>query len=1654
MVPCGPVFGHGVVEKERDVMSEQFDTLRTEILARISAAYAALPGGEDRPDFVDRYYQHVGTEELAAREASTLAGAALAHRGLAQERQPGTAKVVVFNPDETTDGWSSPRTVVQIVTDDMPFLVDSVTGALVGQDIDIHLLVHPQLVVSRDAVGQLEQILDADPAGEGRQHAVGDLPESWMMLTIDRQTDGGRRKRLKEIIHNVLEDVREAVEDWPKMRTRCLVMAAELEGSPPAGVASGTVDQAVQFLRWMAENHFTFLGYREYHLVQQDDGEHLEPLTGSGLGLLRSDPVLRSSPALSLQASALAHAPEVLVLTKANSRSTVHRMTYLDYVGVRTFDEHGEVVGERRFLGLYASTAYTDSVTRIPLVQDKVQAILEGSGAAPDSHTGKDLMGILETYPRDELFQASVDQLLGTAMAVTQIQERRRTKLFLRIDDLGRFVSCLVYIPRDRYNTAVRLRMADILQKAFDGDSIEFSARVSESALSRLQFVVRAAKGERIRELSAAETDRLERRLVEVSRTWSDRLGDGLREAHGAIEGDRLLDRFTGGFSAAYEDTFSVAQGVADLRHLDLLDATRRTSVALYRPQGAPESVRRFKLFRADPLSLTDILPIFAHMGVEVVDEQPYEVTRADGELLHVYDFGLRVSDPTLWSSMGHDRLRVLFEGAVLAVWEGRAESDGLNQLVLRAHLTWRQVVLLRMIARYLRQTRSTFSQEYIEDALVANPGITADLTELFETRFDPERHDGLASADRAAAEQAIVARVTDALDDVASLDHDRIIRSVLAVIRAALRTNAYQSGPEGEYKASVSLKLQPKLVPDMPAPYPMFEIWCYSPRVEGVHLRFGPVARGGLRWSDRREDFRTEVLGLVKAQMVKNAVIVPTGSKGGFYAKQLPDPAVDRAAWLAEGQAAYRVFISSLLDLTDNRVGGAIVPPERVVRHDADDPYLVVAADKGTATFSDIANGVAQSYSFWLDDAFASGGSAGYDHKGMGITARGAWESVKRHFREMGVDTQSQDFTVVGVGDMSGDVFGNGMLLSEHIRLIAAFDHRHVFLDPTPDAATSYAERSRLFELPRSSWDDYDRDLISDGGGVFARSLKSVPISAQMRDALGLPAETTSMTPTELIHAILLAPVDLLWNGGIGTYVKAVTEDNLSIGDRANDAIRVNGKELRVKVVGEGGNLGCSQLGRIEAALAGVRINTDAIDNSAGVDTSDHEVNIKILLREMVRSGELALEDRNILLASMTDDVAAHVLRDNYEQNVLLGNARAQEHPMLTVHQRLVHWLEDRGDLDRGLEFLPSDGDLVQRGLDGLGLKSPEFAVLVAYTKLALKDDLLASGLPDDPYFADALAGYFPPALQERYPGPISAHPLRREIVTNSIANSMVNRGGITFAFRAAEETGASVEQITRAFVVSREVFGLTPWVQRIEALDNVISTAAQTRLYLEFRRLLDRVVRWFLEARSGQVDIGAEVARFGPVVAELAPQVPNLLKGGEKDRLRRRVASFVADGVPEDLARDAAGLLDSYSLLDIVDLATETGRAPSDVAPLYYLVSEQFGIDAMLVKVTGLPREDRWDALARGAMRDDLYAVLESLTRSVLTHASQQGVLAGAPEGTPEAMLTAWLAANADPVRRAEGSMSGIVRLERPNIAALSVALRTLRSVLRSTT
>ncbi|WP_405664484.1 NAD-glutamate dehydrogenase [Streptomyces sp. RK9] len=1600
--------------------------------------------------FLQRYYLHTAPEDLSDRDPVDVFGAAYSHFRLAENRPQGTANVRVHTPTVEENGWNCSHSIVEVVTDDMPFLVDSVTNELSRQGRGIHVVIHPQVVVRRDLTGKLLDVLpEGQNAGAERPHDA--VTESWIHVEIDRETDRADLKQITADLLRILSDVRETVEDWDKMRDAALRIADELPTEPTADdVRDQEVEEARELLRWLAADHFTFLGYREYDLTDEDS---LAAVPGTGLGILRADPhhsegddhhpVSPSFNRLPADARAKAREHKLLVLTKANSRSTVHRPSYLDYVGVKKFDENGEVVGERRFLGLFSSAAYTESVRRVPVIRRKVEEVLKGAGFTPNSHDGRDLLQILETYPRDELFQTPADELRSIVTSVLYLQERRRLRLYLRKDEYGRYYSALVYLPRDRYTTGVRLRIIDILKEELNGASVDFTAWNTESILSRIHFVVRVPKGGEVPDLSDADVERIEARLVEAARSWADGFGEALTAELGEERAAELLRRYANAFPEGYKADHTPRAAVADLVHLERLSqqSQKDFALSLYEPVGAAPDERRFKIYRSGAqISLSAVLPVLQRLGVEVTDERPYELRCSDRTSAWIYDFGLRM--PKAQNGNGDylgDDGRARFQEAFAAAWTGEAEVDGFNSLVLRAGLNWRQAMVLRAYAKYLRQAGSTFSQDYMEDTLLNNVHTTRLLVSLFEARMSPDRQ-------RAGTEltDGLLEELDGALDQVASLDEDRILRSFLTVIKATLRTNFFQEAAGGKPHSYVSMKLDPQAIPDLPEPRPAYEIWVYSPRVEGVHLRFGKVARGGLRWSDRREDFRTEILGLVKAQMVKNTVIVPVGAKGGFVAKQLPDPSVDRDAWLAEGVACYKTFISALLDITDNLVAGEVVPPADVVRHDEDDTYLVVAADKGTATFSDIANEVAESYNFWLGDAFASGGSAGYDHKGMGITARGAWESVKRHFRELGHDTQTEDFTAVGVGDMSGDVFGNGMLLSEHIRLVAAFDHRHIFIDPNPDAATSYAERRRLFELPRSSWADYNKELLSAGGGIFPRSAKAIQLNAHIRQALGIETGGAKMTPAELMQAILKAPVDLLWNGGIGTYVKAGAESHADVGDKANDAIRVDGADLRVKVVGEGGNLGLTQLGRIEFARAGGRINTDAIDNSAGVDTSDHEVNIKILLNAVVQAGDMTVKQRNKLLAAMTDEVGQLVLRNNYAQNTALANSVFESPSLLHAHQRFMRRLGREGQLDRGLEFLPADRQIRELLSSGRGLSQPELAVLLAYTKIVAADELIHTSLPDDDYLRRLLHAYFPKALREKFAEQVDAHALRREIITTVLVNDTVNTGGSTFLHRLREETGASLEEIVRAQLCAREIFGLGEVWDAVEALDNEVAADVQTRVRLHCRRLVERGTRWLLNNRPQPLQLAETVEFFRAGVDQVWTELPKLMRGSDLEWYENIREELAGAGVPDDLAQRVAGFSSAFPSLDIVAVADRMGKEPLAVAEIYYDLADRLRITQLMDRIIELPRADRWQSMARASIREDLYAAHAALTADVLA--------VGNGTATPEQRFKAWEDKNAAILGRARTTLEEIQGSDAFDLANLSVAMRTMRTLLRT--
>jgi len=1588
------------------------------------------------------YFRHVDAGDVDCAITGSSSQVFRRHLELGMQRRAGERRVRVHHPD---DGLGL-GAALQLVTDDMPLLVESVTAALTRIGVSVSEVIHPIFEVIRDADGRLESAAPHEVDGNG----VAGLRESWMHMQLHPSTSRELLTRLENEIPDVLTDVRQVIGDTEAMRAMQDGLAHELSlaaknGTPPFS-PTDLVDCA-NLLRWLAAGNFTVLGYARYERDATDSKSVVVP--DSCLGVLRPD------VGTDFRVPVNGGDRPLLLLTQGLVPATVHRSVYPYFVGVADFDDSGKLVGKHVFIGVFTVNALHANVLDIPVIERRVRSVIEASGFDLDSFSGQGMLEVIQSFPRSELFSSDVETMRRTASAVLNVSMRRQVRLFLRSDSYGRFVACMVYLPRDRYTTKVRLEMQDILVRELGGVSIDYSARVSENELASVYFTVRLAQPGTPVDTTEANRLRIQDLLGRASHTWADDLRDEVFTS--TVLDPAVVQRYSGAFPEAYKEDFEPGRALADIVRLEGLGVDRIDQHLYRRPESTPGSWR-FTLYVGAGTSLSQVMPLLQSLGVEVVDERPYQLNFENERVCWIYDFGLQARPDLLRRSLDRnmdaelvetsDRLDALdaqerglrdrFTEAFDALWYGRAEADGLNELVLRAGLGWRTVSILRAYSRYLQQADFPYSQANIARVLLASPDVARLFVDLFAAMFDPDS----ASAERAAELEAAVA---ERINEVVSLDADRILRAILSLVKASLRTNYYRTDEAGDPRAYLSIKVEPREIAELPKPRPQFEIFVYSPRVEGVHLRFGPVARGGLRWSDRLEDFRTEILGLVKAQAVKNAVIVPVGAKGGFVLKHPPattgDPVLDRQALQAEGVACYRTFISGLLDVTDNvdHASGAVVPPARVVRRDGDDTYLVVAADKGTATFSDIANDVAQSYGFWLGDAFASGGSAGYDHKAMGITAKGAWESVKRHFAEMDIDTQTQDFTVVGVGDMSGDVFGNGMLLSRHIRLAAAFDHRHIFLDPNPDAATSFAERERMFALPRSSWADYDASLISEGGGVWDRTVKSVPISAQARVALGLGEEVTSLSPPELMRAILLSPVDLLWNGGIGTYIKASTESHADVGDKANDAIRVNANALRVRVIGEGGNLGATALGRIEFCTHGGKMNTDALDNSAGVDCSDHEVNIKVLLDGVVTSGELAAADRNPLLASMTDDVSSMVLADNVSQNFLMGISRAEAPRMLNVHTRLIEELEARRGLDRELEALPTDAECKRRMEAGSGLTSPELSNLMAHVKLSLKADLLETDLPDSTYFSAQLPQYFPAPLRERFGAAIKRHRLRSEIVTTMLINEMVDLGGITYAHRLSEEIGASASDSVRAFTAAGQIFDLYSIWDRIRAAD--VSVAVKDELEIQTKRTLDRASRWLLTNRPQPVAVGSEINRYSSGVRELAPKVPGWLRGHHLDTLEEQSATLIARGAPQALATEVLGLLNLFPLLDVIDIADITEREGDEVGALYYALNEHLKIDWLLQAVSHLERGDRWHALARLALRDDMYSSLRSLTLDVLS--------GGDPEETAEEKIAYWESKNQARLGRARAALSELFESGTHDLATLSVAARQVRSM-----
>lgn len=1454
-----------------------------------------------------------------------------------------------------------------------------------------------------------------------------------MYLEIDRCANTAELNVLTKELEQVLGEVRVAVADFEPMKAKVQELIEGIDNSQFI-INADEKSEIKSFLEWLVGNHFTFLGYEEFVVGEDQNGGHIEYDQNSFLGLTKLLRAGLTVDDLRIEDYAVNYLrePTPLSFAKAAHPSRVHRPAYPDYVSIRQIDADGKVVKECRFMGLYTSSVYGESVRVIPYIRRKVEIIEQRSGFQAKAHLGKELAQVLEVLPRDDLFQTPVDELFTTVMSIVQIQERNKIRVFLRKDPYGRFCYCLAYVPRDIYSTEVRQKIQQVLMDRLKASDCEFWTFFSESVLARVQLILRVDPKNRL----DIDPVLLEKEVVQACRSWQDDYASLVVESFGEAQGTNVLADFPKGFPAGYRERFAAHSAVVDMQHLLSLSEKNPLVMSFYQPlaQVSGQRMLHCKLYHADtPLALSDVLPILENLGLRVLGEFPYRLRHNSGREFWIHDFAFTAAEGL---ELDIQQLNDTLQDAFVHIVRGDAENDAFNRLVLTAGLPWRDVALLRAYARYMKQIRLGFDLGYIASTLNNHTDIARELTRLFKTRFYLARK--LTSDDLEDKQQRLEHAILTALDDVQVLNEDRILRRYLDLIKATLRTNFYQTDAHGQNKSYFSFKFNPHQIPELPKPVPKFEIFVYSPRVEGVHLRFGNVARGGLRWSDREEDFRTEVLGLVKAQQVKNSVIVPVGAKGGFLPRRLPLGG-SRDEIAAEGIACYRIFISGLLDITDNLKDGALVPPANVVRHDDDDPYLVVAADKGTATFSDIANGIAIDYGFWLGDAFASGGSAGYDHKKMGITAKGAWVGVQRHFRERGINVQEDSITVVGVGDMAGDVFGNGLLMSDKLQLVAAFNHLHIFIDPNPEPANSFAERQRLFDLPRSAWSDYDTSIMSEGGGIFSRSAKSIAISPQMKERFDIQAD--KLTPTELLNALLKAPVDLLWNGGIGTYVKASTESHADVGDKANDALRVNGNELRCKVVGEGGNLGMTQLGRVEFGLNGGGSNTDFIDNAGGVDCSDHEVNIKILLNEVVHAGDMTDKQRNQLLASMTDEVGNLVLGNNYKQTQALSLAARRALPRIAEYKRLMNDLEGRGKLDRAIEFLPAEEAINERVAAGHGLTRAELSVLISYSKIDLKEALLNSLVPDDDYLTRDMETAFPPTLVSKFSDAMRRHRLKREIVSTQIANDLVNHMGITFVQRLKESTGMSPANVAGAYVIVRDIFHLPHWFRQIEALDYQVSADVQLELMDELMRLGRRATRWFLRARRNEQNAARDVAHFGPHLKELGLKLDELLSGEIRETWQARYQAYVAAGVPELLARMVAGTTHLYTLLPIIEASDVTGQDPADVAKAYFAVGSALDITWYLQQISALPVENNWQALAREAFRDDVDWQQRAITISVL----QQG------DGTldVETRLALWMEEHEGMIERWRAMLVEIRAASGTDYAMYAVANRELLDV-----
>jgi len=1566
-------------------------------------------------NFLRRYAGDVPVEDMQGRAPAVMARAAISHLDFGMVRKKGQALLRIFNPTEKKHGYTSDYTFVELVNDDMPFLVDSVSAAINRQSLAIHITVHPVLRVRRDAKGRMQEVLSTTDGGRN---------ESFIRFAVDKETDLQVLNLLEHEIYRVLADVRIAVTDWPKMRGRMYEAITALENGP-GDTDSAWADETEELLKWLVDDRFTFLGYREYKLHARKDKIFLQPVDGSGLGILHSNDRGIRAVELTKEMRRYTRSKEGLIITKANSRSTVHRHSYLDYIGIKIYDDKGDAIGEKRFLGLFTSIAYSESPRNIPLLRLKIQRVLERSRMEPSGHRGKALMHILDSFPRDELFQSSIQDLVRTTTGILNLQDRQRVRFFLRRDTFRRFYSCIVYVPREKYSTAIRGRVEAILMEAFSGTSVDSSVQITDSPLARVHLIVRTAPGDRPR-ISIRDIEQV---IADAVVSWRDKLRIELTRKYEQDVGMSLFRKYGESFPVGYEGDISPNIACLDVKRIDrMINEDKKQSFLLYQPADSEQQHLCFKTFQRDyPLYLSRVLPVLEDMGTEVHSERPYQATvRSVGDFW-IQDFVLHYDDA---SELDIDSAAGRFQDCFRNVLAGNAENDGFNRLVLAAGLDWRQTALIRCYAKYLTQLGIPFSQNYMQDVLAAHSDLARNLVAQFELQFDPSIKKQKRENDLPGIRKMIARGVAGAKN----LDEDRILSAFAGAVNATLRTNYYQTNESDEHRPCISIKLDSRNLPEVPLPRPKFEIFVFSPRVEGVHLRGGDIARGGIRWSDRREDFRTEVLGLMKAQVVKNTVIVPTGAKGGFVPKHLPKG--DREAVMAEVIACYKTFISGLLDITDNIIDGKIVAPRQVVRRDSDDPYLVVAADKGTATFSDIANGISAKYKYWLDDAFASGGSAGYDHKKMAITARGAWEAVKRHFREQDVNVQTDPFTVVGIGDMSGDVFGNGMLLSKKIKLVAAFNHEFIFIDPDPDMAGSFRERKRLFRMPRSRWTDYDDTLMSKGGGIYSRQAKNIKLSAEARELLD--TELTSVRPLELIRLIVKMDVDLLWNGGIGTYVKASTESHADVGDKSNDNVRVNANELRCKVVGEGGNLGLTQLARIEYSMNGGRVNTDFIDNSAGVDSSDREVNIKILLSAAAQSKGLTRQKRDTLLAEMTDEVAKLVLRNNYLQTQSISMMEAKATERLDETARLIANLERTGLLDRGLEFLPDEVEIDERRQRNQGFTRPEYAVVLSYAKIDLYNGLIDSNQSLEDFLTTDPQRYFPAVLRRRYADLIANHRLSPQILATLIANNIVNRMGPTFVKRVQQDTSVSCVTIARAYVIAREICQAGDLLQTIESLDNEIPATAQQSMMFEVSRILRHACYWLIEKYGDELEIESTVELFKPGISAIFSRALTIFTGSTSETRKRAADHYIQLGVPKKLASKMAAIYLMRASLDITDMAILCKKDVIETAKVYAQLSDKLDIPWIYRNIEALKADGRWQAMARSNLREEIYRERRDLSSILLR---RRGAT------IPKDAVDVWLEKNATAVERFKTILDEMKQRPEIDFATLSVAQQELR-------